>query len=194
MTVQLPHTKRLKCEKIGDLIEVEYEKILGVYVDNRLAFTKQVTEVVIKCRRRLHWLRVLKSNGVNKDHLRTLYLSKIRSTLTYASEAWYHFLSNTQKEKLEKVQRIALKYIEPNITNYEEALNICAVPSIEDFVSEQCVSLFNKVSINSTHVLHSCLPTKRTRPVRNCTSKYVFEPCRTEKRSRSFFHAVTALI
>jgi hypothetical protein len=194
MTVQLPHTKKVKCEKIGDLIEVENEKILGLCVDSRLVFTKQVAEVVLKCRRRLHWLRVLKANGVNRDHLRTLYLSKIRSVLTYACEAWYHFLSNTQKEKLEKVQKIALKYIEPEFTNYEEALKNCAVPSIGEFVTGQCISLFKKVSKNKNHKLHNCLPAKRTRLVRNCTSEYVTERCRTEKRKNSFFPAVAALL
>ena len=120
------HWQQFCAEYDGQIVckyleEVDYKKILGVIVDDRLSFIKHVDYVEKKCQKRLHWLRVLKRNGVKATHLINLYLTMIRSTLTYAAEAWYGYLSKTQKDRLEKVQRIALKYILPNIA-YNDAL------------------------------------------------------------------------
>ena len=133
--------KKFLCAKIACgagkyLKEVECDKILGIMVDDRLSFVQHVDYVVKKCQQRLHWLRVLKRNGVSIKHLKDLYLIMIRSIVTYAAEAWYGFLSNTQKDRLERVQRTACKYILPERT-YNDAKYLLQLVSIVTFVNSQ---------------------------------------------------------
>ena len=45
------------------------------------------------------------------ESLRTLYITYIRSAMEYASPAWYPWLSETTKKKLERVQNEALRVI-----------------------------------------------------------------------------------
>jgi len=172
------------------LEEVDYEKILGVIVDDRLSFIKHVDYVEKKCQKRLHWLRVLKRNGVKATHLRNLYLTMIRSTLTYAAEAWYGYLSKTQKDRLERVQRIALKYILPNIA-YDDALVKLKLSSLETFIDTKSIKLLKNIENSGRdHKLYQRLPWKQTEQnnrVTRSSGKFNIELCRTEKRRNSFF-------
>ena len=140
--------------------EVDCKNILGVIVDDRLNFIKHVDYVEKKCQKRLHWLRVLKRNGVGTTHLRNLYLTMIRSRLTYAAEAWHGYLSSTQKDRLERVQRTALKYILPDMA-YDTARVQLNLPSIESFIHHLSIKLFkNIVNSGGDHRLHKRLPMK----------------------------------
>ena len=170
--------------------EVDGEKILGVYVDKHLTFIKHVDSIITKANKKLHWIRVLKRNNLKTDGLVKIYCSKVRSVVTYASPAWFSFLSEFQRDRLERIQRIAFKYILPG-TTYEDALNELQLPTISDFVKQQITTLSKTIISNTNHPLHKRLPAKRNdinkRSTRN-SKIYQTELCNSELRKKSFFN------
>ena len=108
---------------------------------------------------KLHWLRVLKRCGVSTTPLKKIYLCMIRPILTYAAEAWYGYLSATQKEILERIQRISCKYMLPELS-YDASLKELCLPTIEDYIVLQTNKLFAKIQ-NIDHPLHDRLPKRR---------------------------------
>ena len=94
----------------------ECTKFLGIFIDNKLSFNSHVNSLVSKCNARLFLMRKLKTFGLNNDGLKTFYVSNIRSVMSYAAPAWYTLLSNTNKQRLERLQRSATRIITPDMT------------------------------------------------------------------------------
>ena len=95
-----------------------------------------------------------------------------------------------KKKRLERVQRIALKYILPDIT-YDDARAKLKLPSIESFINNLSIKLLKNIANSGGHHrLYKRLPKKcverRNRVTRN-SDKFGIEQCRTEKRTNSYF-------
>ena len=86
---------------------------LGVTFDGRLNFVTHCENIRKKARGRLRLLRCLAGVewGWRKGLLRSTYTALIKAVLLYASAAWGPWLSETQWEKLEMVQREAARII-----------------------------------------------------------------------------------
>ena len=98
-------------------------KFLGVLIDNKLSFNAHVDAIVSKCNARLFLMRKLKANGLNNEGLRTFYRSNISSLICYAVRAWYTFLSDHNKTRLERLQRSATRIIFSDF-DYEARLSL----------------------------------------------------------------------
>ena len=73
-------------------------KFLGVAIDNSLRFTKHVSNITAKCKKRVNIIRCLSSKdwGSSLETQRALYLTYIRMVLEYASPGWLHgYLNRT---------------------------------------------------------------------------------------------------
>jgi hypothetical protein len=162
-------------------------KFLGVSIDNKLSFTDHVQQLVSKCNSRLYFMRLLKRQGLNREGLKTFYLSNIRTLLTYASCAWFLLCSKQNQQLLEQVQKHATRIILPAVEGYQERLQTLGMVTVEDFTMTTSQSYFSSVMANPDHPLHGRLSfnTGRTSSWRPKT----FRPprCRTEKRKNSFF-------
>ena len=88
-------------------------KFLGILVDNKLLFSEHVSETVRKCRKRVNIIRYLgtKNWGQSLESMRTTYITYIRSCLEYGSSSWWPWISDTQKIRLERVQRAGLRAV-----------------------------------------------------------------------------------
>lgn len=96
-----------------DTIEKENNPTyLGMVFDQRLTFGEHVEQAVEKATKRLNLLKRLGSTnwGSDKNTLRTLYLGYVRSILEYNS-AILSTCSKTTREKLDKVQNKALRFV-----------------------------------------------------------------------------------
>ena len=85
-------------------------------------------------------------NILDRLALRTVYYAHIHSHLTYAISVWGSMLSTKQVQKLQKVQNICLKIIEPSMKTSEsfEKLKILRM--------SQLVNLeLNKMAYKRTH-------------------------------------------
>ena len=165
----------------------ECTKFLGIFIDNKLSFNSHVNSLVSKCNARLFLMRKLKTFGLNNDGLKTFYVSNIRSVMSYAAPAWYTLLSNTNKQRLERIQRSATRIITPDI-DYDERLTILQLPYLNDFLFDLAHSHFLKIMDNQRHPLFSRL-SFNTGSRTSSRANFRFRPkrCRTNKRSNSFF-------
>ena len=91
------------------LQEVSDAKYLGIQIDNKLDWNKHISTVAARGQLKLAFLnRNLK--GCPKKLRHTAYISLIRPALEYSCSVWHpHKKSN--KDKIEKVQRRAARFV-----------------------------------------------------------------------------------
>jgi hypothetical protein len=123
-------------------------KILGVDVDNKLSFQPHITTTISNCSQALFALRTLRHHGLPDESLHLTFSSKVLSKLTYASPAWWGFISEGSKDQLEGFLRKATRF------NYYPATQ----PNYSQLVTKFEENLFHTVASNPSHCLHSLLP------------------------------------
>ena len=126
-------------------------QILGVTVSDVLTFDEHVNNIVAKAAQTGYALRILKAHGLRGQELHDVARSTIISRLTYASPAWYGFLS---KNLINKVQGVVNRF---KRNGY--------LPADQQDFSEICdtadCKLFKNVICNKHHVLHHLLPPEK---------------------------------
>jgi hypothetical protein len=115
------------------LERISVYKLLGVYVSADLRWDKHIDFIVSKSVSRLYFLKQLKRAGLSSSHLLHFYLTVIRPILEYASPLWHPTLTKSQAERLEAVQRRALKIIFhcTSATPYICALALADISSLQ---------------------------------------------------------------
>ena len=90
----------------------ECTTFLGIKFNRLLNFNEQIDSIKSKCNDRMNILKILshRSWGLNKNILKKLYCSLIRSLIEYSSFT-FNNLSNTNKQKLQAIQNISLRII-----------------------------------------------------------------------------------
>ena len=113
-----------------------------------------VKNLVSKTGQSMYALKILKSNGLANRLLNTVTQATLLSQLTYASVAWWGFCSAEDRLRLQSTLNRAHRW------------GLFCSPSPPIF-SELCNksdhSLFNKITTEDNHVLHSLLPPRRER-------------------------------
>eukprot|EP00918_Siedleckia_nematoides_P017527 GHVU01037716.1.p1 GENE.GHVU01037716.1~~GHVU01037716.1.p1 ORF type:complete len:104 (-),score=2.48 GHVU01037716.1:205-516(-) len=85
-------------------------------------------------------LVTLKRYGLDQASLLRFYVANIRPALCYAAPAWYYFLGDTLKDRLEKVQRHCFRIMYTDMS-YSSAISLSGVPTLKDFMNQQCVTV-----------------------------------------------------
>jgi hypothetical protein len=107
----------------GNRIESENDvKLLGVTIDYELKFDKHISDI---CKKASRQLNVLKRIGkyLNKLGRLTIYYSFILSNLNYCPITW-HFCSEKNTLKMEKIQERALRFVYNNYTIRDQPFNL----------------------------------------------------------------------
>ena len=91
-----------------------------------------------------------------------IYLTMIRSVLDYACQVWHSSLSGTQNDKLESIQRRALRVIYPDLS-YARALTRSGLPTLFSH-RENLSKAFFKDMLSPSHSLHHLLPAVHETP------------------------------
>ena len=88
-------------------------KFLGVIVDQGLVFKEQVERMESKVKNRVRVLKALAGSdwGWDRDSMKKIYKIVVESCFWHASTAWMPWLSRSNLERLERVQREGLRYI-----------------------------------------------------------------------------------
>ena len=161
-------------------------KFLGITIDDHLTFIPHVNLATKSCNSKLFLMRQLKKLGMNSTGLCNFYCSNIRSALCYGASAYFQFLSDTTKLKLEQVQMSATKIIFPDVP-YPTRLAMLELCPLSDFILNQSESHFRKIATDNTHPLYKRITFNTSRRSSRCHT--VFRPlkARTEKHSNSFF-------
>ena len=169
-------------------------KVLGLVIQNNLKWNDHISAVISKTSKRLHILRVLRRGGVPAEDLFAIYVALIRSILEYCCVVWHHALPLYLSDKVERIQKRALKIILPGFS-YSEALQILGCPRLDERRSELCVKVLKKISRGGPLMKHlpqtrACSHNYQTRNANN----YSILKCGTERLRRSFFPSTVLLM
>jgi hypothetical protein len=112
------------------LTTTDQEKDLGVTIDDKLSFSKHVSNQVNKANRVLGALRH-SFKALDSTSFTLLFKSLVRPHLEYASTAWYPKLKR-DRDALEYVQRRGTRLVEGiSHLSYEERLKALKLPTLE---------------------------------------------------------------
>lgn len=156
----------------GNRIECENDvKLLGVTIDYKLNFDKHISEI---CKKASRQLNVLKRIGkyLNKLGRLTIYYSFILSNLNYCPLTW-HFCSEKNTIKMEKIQERALRFVYDNYTcSYEELLNLSKLPSLK-------VRRLRSIAIETYKIINKECPSYLYDLINIKNHQYSFRYCNT---------------
>ena len=144
-----------------------------------------------KCYSRLYLLKQLKCMGMDTNGLKTYYTANVKPVICYAGPAWFNFLTEGDKQLLEKTQRYATRIMLPHIELYNERLDILSIPRIDDSLAAISTEHFIKISNDNNHPLHNRIKfnTQRISARKAKVDKFRPSICRTVKRQKSFFES-----
>ena len=106
-------------------------KLLGVQLSEDLKWNKHVDYIYKKaCKKIIYPLRVLRRVGVEQRNILKVYLTTIRPVLEYAVPICQAIPDNLS-ERIQSIQTRALRIIFPSIDNYNEAMMMAQIPTME---------------------------------------------------------------
>jgi len=144
-----------------DLERVTSAKILGVIISSDLSWDYHVDYVCSKANQRLYFMCLLRRAGATSKDMVKFYKSTIRSAIEYASPVWHTGLTADQSDRIEAIQRRALKMIEPALA-YEEALTHTGMETLHARRESLAKSFFQKAMVPSHKLHHLCRQTRET--------------------------------
>ena len=134
--------------------ETSTAKLLGVTYDQHVKFSEHIDLGISKSKGAFHALVQLKKAGVDMQSLAQFYRSRISPILTYAAPSWYPQITKTNREKLEKYQRLCLRIIAPFIDHYPDRLNVLNIAEINTNLDNICRKYVDSIKQNAEHPLH----------------------------------------
>ena len=141
------------------IARVSTAKLLGVTFSSDLTWDAHIEDIHTKACQRLYSLRLLWRAGVQSSHIVRIFTSLIRLLLEYACPVWHTGLPGILSEKLEGVQRRALRIAYPD-SSYSEAMQLSGLPTLHDR-REQLSRGFFQAILSPSHKLHHLLPAHR---------------------------------
>ena len=131
-------------------------KLLGVQLSEDLKWNKHVDYIYKKACKKLYSLRVLRRAGVEQRNILKVYVTTIRPVLEYAVPIW-QAIPDYLSERIESIQTRALRIIVPSIDNYNEAMMMAQIPTLESRRELLCKKYGTKMK-KDDHPLHFMLP------------------------------------
>jgi len=119
--------------------------------------------------------------GTPKLEVLEVYYSIVRSVLEYAAEVWHGGLSKELSEKIEHIQKRAVRMIFPDL-DYDDACMTHNITSLWQRRNDKCKKLFNDIQ-NPKHKLHHLLPSEISkRTLRESSSRKYYLPAKCTNR------------
>jgi hypothetical protein len=170
----------------GQQIErVTETKLLGLRITSDLRWDSHIDYIYKKASSRLYFLKHLRRSGLSRSDLSIYYKTVIRSVMEYAAPAWYTSTTQSQRAKLNCIQKRALRIISPELsqTSAEEALKI---EPICDRLDSLCHRMFRQM-MKPDHALYNLLPIRRpsTYTLR-CSRKFILPKTNSIRFKTSF--------
>ena len=166
---------------------VKSAKILCIWIQDDLKWSKQVHEMLKKVNKRLYMLRTLKRFGFNADELAVTYKGYVRPLVDYGDVVWDSSLTQDQVTSIERVQKRACKIIlGKEYNSYNDALSQCDIETLSE--RRQNHSLKFAKSLSTCAQTESLIPPtrfqchgKNLRSANSTSQLY----CRTERFKNS---------
>ena len=151
-----------------ELERVTCVTLLGLRITNTLLWDTHTDYVIKRANQRLYCLTMLRRAKVSAKDIVSIFCSKIRPVLEYASPVWHPGLTNEQSNAIEHIQERALRLAYPTL-EYEDALKAADIPTLTERRDMHCKALFVKMQ-HPQDKLNRILPPEREN-IRN-TSTY----------------------
>lgn len=187
--------------KLGstDLLKVKEEKDLGVTVTDTLSWNPHIQNIVSKANKLLGLLKRTCPLLPDANVRRSLYLSIVKSQLSYATVVWSpHHIH--LKLKIERVQRRATRWIlkeRLHESSYKERLiklnmlPLCYDREIKDLIFfYNCLYGISPIDVNN---FVNFVPHNRTRNCFNPELLLKTQSCKTSLFKASYFNRITKL-
>ena len=167
---------------------------LGILLSQDLKWTPHINSITAKANSTLGFLR-RNIRGASREVRAKAYTSLVRPKLEYASEVWdpqrrQYASSNTLENKLESVQRRAIRYVFNDYrssTSVTQLQNQLGWQTLQQRRMQSRLVLLYKATHNLVALpLHHYI-TKHTIPTRGHPLRYNTLTCRTNTFSSSFF-------
>jgi hypothetical protein len=156
-------------------------KLLGVNISDDLRWKDHIDAICAKASKRLHYLSLLRRSAVSHTDLLLYYKTIVRPIIEYACPVWQSGLTEKHRQRLEAIQRRALRII----TESEDYDPQGAIYDIEPLSVR--LSFFDR--INEPHdCLHWMLPPSRSNYTDRlrAPNKLPLINCRTQRFKQSF--------
>ena len=130
-------------------------------------------QTVGKASKRLHVLRVLKRGGAPHSDLVRIYSSLIRSVLQYCCPVWYSSLPVHLSDRIERVQKQALRIAYP-VLWYHEALLTSGFIELrlrKDDLCSKTIDKIKKPESRLNHLMHSTRARAHGRSIFKCRTE-----------------------
>ena len=110
---------------------VDAVKLLGVIITSDLKWHRNTDYLTKKANKKMRMLHIAAKYTKNKEHLKHIYKTFVRSTLDFSSTVWHNSLTLADRQDLETVQKAALKIIlRGEYESYEQALGVLNLDSL----------------------------------------------------------------
>ena len=145
-----------------------------------------ICDILKRANGKLYILRALKRHGLPVSDLRTIYLGYVRPILEYGTPVWNGGLTKSQSERLERVQKRALRIIYASAyTHYEDILETCELTTLEERREKLCLD-FIKSSLSETTQFREFIPTPTAKSKALRKSRTIPDiKCKTERMKNS---------
>ena len=133
----------------GEKIEtVTDTKLLGTVLTDKLDWNMNTDCIVKEANKRMSFLHKSSKFTTNKQDLKRIYISQVRSKLEQSAVVWHSSLTQKCKRKLERVQKSALRVIMgPRYTNYSDALLKLNLQTLDERRQLLCIKFAKKCLI-----------------------------------------------
>ena len=133
-------------------------KLLGVTIDFKLNFNSHISNICKKASKQLNCLKRIGKYLTRLGKL-TVYHSFILSNFNYCPLTW-HFCSETNTNKVERIQERALRFIyDDHSSSYEDLLSKSNLPSLKlrriRFIALETFKILHRESLSFLHDLVS---------------------------------------
>ena len=138
-------------------------KYLGMFIDSNLNWNFNTQKIAAKANQRIFFLRKLNTFNVSSHILYLFYQSVIQSIMTFCFIVWYSELTVKNKQKLERVTKLAAKIIGMD------------VKELQGIFEANALTKLNLIMKDSTHPLHARVvvnKSRRIRPLQNRTKRF----------------------
>ena len=178
-------TTELKLD--GKVVETVNEtKLLGTVITDKLDWNSNTEKIIKESNKRMVFLHRSSKFTCNKSDLKKIYIQQIRSKLEQSAVVWHSSLTQKCKNKLERVQKSALRIIlGEHYLNYKNALKVLNLQSLEERRETLCLKFAKKCL--QVQKFRSMFPVKHqvhNMPKRG-NDKYVIRRALTERHKNS---------
>jgi len=167
------------------MAKVSEVKLLGITIQNDLKWDAHIKDIEKRASAKLYMLRSLVKYGLPMEDLITVFIGYIRPLLEYASPVWSGGITQSQTERLERIQKRALRIIfRRDYNDYTSALEQSQLQTLDKRRQDLCVTFFKK-TLSLTDQFQQFLPQKQcTRTLRNSKKIPDFK-CKTNRMQNS---------